>query len=214
MTLQELQRVKLAEVASGYQAKGYSVIVNPSAGETPSFVRDCAPDLIAVSDNDRVVVEVKAAPSIESERTIRIAEAVAANPPWRFELVTANPSAAPDVPAFGELVPLDGVRELFADAEVLVRQDHPEAAALIAWGPIEAVLRARAIAAGLDLERQSSSRLLTELYGTGAIEPALYQQLLTLMEFRNSVAHGFSPRGDVPNITQIVKDARKQQPAA
>lgn len=214
MTLEELQRKKLSEIASEYRAKGYSVIANPSAAETPSFVRDCAPDLIAISANDRVVVEVKAAPSIESDRTIRIAEAVARNPPWRFELVTANPSTAPDVPAFGDLVPADRVRELFADAELLVRQHHPEAAALVAWGAIEAVLRWRAVAAGLDLERQSSSRLLTELYGSGAIEPVLYQQLLALMEFRNAVAHGFSPRGEVPNIAEIVNDARKLQSAA
>jgi len=214
MTLEELQRRKLAETASEYRTKGYRVIVSPSADETPSFLHDCSPDLIAVSDDDRVVVEVKSAPAIESSRTVRIAEAVAANPPWRFELVTANPSAAPDVPAFGDLVPADRVRELFADAEVLVRQHHPEAAALVAWGAIEAVLRGRAIAAGLDLERQSSSSLLTELYGSGALEPALYQQLLALMEFRNAVAHGFRPRGAVPNIAAIVNDARKLQPAA
>ena len=84
MTLEELQRVKLSEIAAEYRANGYSVIVNPASDETPSFVRDCTPDLIAVSDDDRVVVEVKAAPSIESDRTIRLAEAVAANPPWRF----------------------------------------------------------------------------------------------------------------------------------
>jgi hypothetical protein len=214
MTLEELQRARLSEIASEYRAKGYTVIASPSAEQTPAFLRDCAPDLIAVSANDRVVVEVKATPSFESDRMIRIAEAVAENPPWRFELVTANPSAAPDVPAFGDLVSVDRVPELFADAELLLRQHHPEAAALVAWGAIEAVLRSRANAAGLDLERQSSARLLTELYGSGAIEPALYQQLLQLMEFRNAVAHGFRPRGEVPNIAEIVEDARKLQPAA
>ncbi len=214
MTLEQLQRKKLDEIASEYGAKGYAVTVHPSANETPSFLRDLRPDLIAVSDGDRVVVEVKAAPEIESDRTIRIAEAVAANPPWRFELVTANPSAAPDVPAFGDLVPAERVKELFADAEMLIRQHHPEAAALVAWGAIEAVLRWRALAAGLDLQRQSSSSLLTELYGSGAIDPGLYEQLLALMAFRNAVAHGFRPQGVLPNIAAIVEDARKLQPAA
>lgn len=214
MTLEQLQRRKLDEIASEYRAKGYGVIVDPAVDDTPAFLREWRPDLIAVSDTDRVVVEVKAAPEIESDRTIRIAEAVAANPPWRFELVTANPSAAPDVPVFGDLVPAERVKELFADAEMLVRQHHPEAAALVAWGAIEAVLRSRAIAAGLDLQRQSSSRLLTELYGSGAIDPALYKELLALMEFRNAVAHGFRPQGAVPNIAAIVEDARKLEPAA
>lgn len=213
MTLEQLQRKRLHEIASEYRAKGYSVTVEPSVDETPAFLREWRPDLIAVLEGDRVIVEVKPAPEIESERTIQLAEAVAANPPWRFELVTANPSAAPDVPAFGDLVPAKRVRELFADAEMLIREHHPEAAALVAWGAIEAVLRWRAIAAGLDLQRQSSSRLLTELYGTGAIDPALYDQLLALMEFRNAVAHGFEPR-TLPNIAEIVEDARKLQPAA
>jgi hypothetical protein len=214
MTLEQLQHKKLTEIASEYRAKGYAVTVNPSANETPEFLREWSPDVIAVSKGDRVVIEVKSAPDIESDRTIRIAEAVAANPPWRFELVTANPSAAPDVPAFGDLVPAERVRELFADVEMLIRQGHLEAAALVAWGAIEAVLRWRAVEAGLDLQRQSSSRLLTELYGSGAINPALYNQLLRLMEFRNAVAHGFRPRGAVPNIAAIVEDARKLQPAA
>jgi uncharacterized protein YutE (UPF0331/DUF86 family) len=213
MTLEQLQRKKLHEIASEYRAKGYSVTVQPSVDERPAFLSEWRPDLIAVSESDRVIVEVKAAPEIESERTIQLAEAVAANPPWRFELVTANPSAAPDVPAFGDLVPAERVRELFADAETLIREHHHEAAALVAWGAIEAVLRSRAIAAGLDLQRQSSSRLLTELYSTGAIHPALYNQLLVLMEFRNAVAHGFKPR-TLPNLAEIVEDARKLQPAA
>src|SRR4051794_30383676 len=101
MTLEELQRAKLTEIASEYRAKGYKVIPNPTTEDTPPFLSDCTPDLIAVSPTDRVVVEVKSSPAIESDRTVRIAEAVAANPPWRFELITANPSAAPDVPRFG-----------------------------------------------------------------------------------------------------------------
>ncbi|HEX3109195.1 MAG TPA: hypothetical protein VHU41_08875 [Thermoanaerobaculia bacterium] len=214
MTLEQLQTARLAEIASEYRSKGYTVIAHPSPNEAPSFLAGNLPDLIAISDEDRVVVDVKPSPAIESERTIKIAKAVAANPPWRYELVTANPSAAPDVPRFGELVAADRVREILAEAETLVGQDHIEAAALVAWGAIEAILRQRAVSAGLELERQSSARLLTELYGNGQIDPELYQRLIALMEFRNAVAHGFKPRGDAPDIAEIVNDARKLQTAA
>lgn len=214
MTLEQLQLVRLDQVAAEYRASGYKVVVHPSGDEVPTFLADDVPDLIATSGDDRVVIEVKASPEVESDRTVRIAEAVAANPPWRFELVTANPSAASDVPSFGELVPVERVKELFANVELLLQDHQLEAAALVAWGAIEAILRRHANVAGLDLERQSSSRLLTELYGLGEIDPLLYGRLLQLMEFRNAVAHGFRPRVPAPDIAGIVSEAGKLQPAA
>jgi REase_AHJR-like len=214
MTLEQLQLAKLNQVAAEYRANGYEVSIHPFGDGIPPFLAEDVPDMIATSGDDRVIIEVKASPEVESDRTVRIAEAVAANPPWRFELVTANPSAAADVPAFGELVPIERVKELFANVELLLEQQHLEAAALVAWGAIEAILRRHANVAGLDLERQSSSRLLTELYGLGEIDPLLYGRLLQLMEFRNAVAHGFRPRVPPPNIAEIVSEAGKLQPAA
>lgn len=214
MTLKQLQRARLAEIASEYRAKGYKVTIGPRPDELPAFLSAFAPDLIAISDADRVIVEVKPLPAIEAERTVQIADAVAANPPWRFQLVTANPIAAPDVPAFAEVAPPETVNEMLADAEQLLQTRHLDAAALVAWSAIEAILRGRAIRSGLELERQSSSALLTELYGLGEIEPPQYERLRRLMDFRNAVAHGFQPRSAAPDIAEIVKEARQMQSAA
>jgi hypothetical protein len=214
MTVEELVQAKLAETAAEYRARGYDVIVNPAAGDVPRFLSGAVPDLIAKSDSDSVVVEVKALPAIESDRIVRIADAVAANPPWRFELVSAIPVSAPDVPVMEDLASTDHVQRLLQESELLLQQNHPEAAALIAWSAIEAILRRRAAATGAELERQSSSRLLTELYSIGEIERALYDRLLRLLEFRNAIAHGFRPRSAAPDIAQIVNDARELQRAA
>lgn len=214
MTLDQLQQAKLVETASRYRAKGYKVIERPAPEAIPSFLDGITPDLVATTDSDYVIVEVKSSPAVESDRIVRIADAVAANPPWRFELVSANPVSAPDVPVFADLASSEHVQRFLEDAEMLLHQNHPEAAALITWSAIEAILRRRAITAGVDLERQSSSRLLTELFGMGEIERPLYDKLLRLMEFRNAVAHGFRPRVTVPDIAEIVKDARLLQRAA
>ena len=103
----------------------------------------------------------------------------------------------------GEVLREPVLRELFADVIVKAR-----------LSAIEAILRQRAIDSGVELERQSSSQLVTELYALGEIEPPLYDRLLRLMEFRNAVAHGFTPQAAPPDIAEIVRDARDLQSAA
>lgn len=213
MTPKILQHAKIIEIAAEYRSKGYDVRVNPTTDDTPAFLGNFTPDVIATSADDLVIVQVMASPDSTS-RAVEVANAVASNPPWRFELVAVSPQAAPDVPSFGDIVSDEHIESMLDDANVLIRQHHLEAAALVAWSAVEAILRRRAASEGLDLERASSSRLVPELYSLGLIEPALYTRLLKLMEFRNAVAHGFRPRNDAPDIESIVIDARKLRNAA
>ena len=79
--LDDLQARKLKEVATEYRRKGYSVVVKPRGKELPRFLSDLQIDLLAESDAERVVIEVKSGKELQdSPEMARIAERIEKKP--------------------------------------------------------------------------------------------------------------------------------------
>src|SRR5579872_5644807 len=75
--------------ARKYRKLGYTVVELPAEGELPSFLRGCAPDLIATSDDDKVVLEIKRAADLRGSNEIKeLAAVIDQQAGWRFELVS------------------------------------------------------------------------------------------------------------------------------
>src|SRR4051812_47401927 len=88
---------RIREIARDYMKRGYSVVFAPMPSELPVFLRRFRPDLVAKSDKESVVIEVKsttgnASQLIEYES---LAQAVSQHKGWRFELVLTNPVEQP-----------------------------------------------------------------------------------------------------------------------
>src|SRR5438045_6375472 len=129
MTVNELEQRKLAELLSEYERNGYNVHLHPAANELPAFLRDFAPDLVAISPNDHVVIEVNAAASAtDAEKIKSLAEAVDRESGWRLEVAFVSQPVAPDVPAQEQLVAADGINRLLKSAEELFVIGQIEAA--------------------------------------------------------------------------------------
>lgn len=214
MTTDEKVREKIELLAAEYRDKGYRVRIQPAEGDLPSFLAPFRPAIVATSERGNVVLEVMSARGFDGEHVQRLAEAIDPQPGWKFEVVLVNPLAAPDVPVEEELAAEDQVSRLIANAEILARQNQTEAAAMLAWSAVEAILRRRARSAAPELERQSSARVLKHLYSLGGLQPEIYEKLSQLMRFRNAVAHGFSPSGHAPSLPEILVDIRRLQDAA
>lgn len=214
MTLMELTQQRLDELAAEYRMKGYDVTLHPTGSDLPEAVRAFEPDLVATSSGDNVVIEVKASSSLDADRMQRLAEAIEATPGWRLEVVFVNQPVAPGIPAEESLAPEAQVDRLLSSAETLSADGEIEAAVMLAWSAVEIILRRSAQSAAPEFERQSSARVLKHLYSLGLIEPATYEKLLLLMQFRNAVAHGFEPRTEVPSIPDVVPAIRRLQHAA
>lgn len=213
MTVSEMKKHKIEELASEYRAKGYDVIVHPQRSQLPEFLRDFELDVIATSSKRNVAVLVTAATEFDGALVQELAETIEAQPPWKLEVVMVSHTVAPDVPAQEDLAAEEQVDRFLANAELLAAQNQTEAAALLAWSAVEAILRRRARAAAPEIERQSSARVLKHLYGLGRLQPDLYEKLLSLMQFRNAVAHGFAPRTDAPSLPDILTDIRRMKAA-
>jgi hypothetical protein len=209
-----MEEDRLAAVAMEYRRKGYDVRLEPAEDDLPDFLRGFAADVIAESPTDKVIVQVISHPRFNGEQARRLAEVVELNPGWRYEVAFVSPPVAPDVPGQEELADDAKVTRMLADAEALSREGHLEAAGLIAYSALEAILRRRAQSAAPQIERQSSGRVLNQFYELGTLNPETFEKLHQLMQFRNAVAHGFQPRNGAPSMPEMIEEIRQLQSAA
>src|SRR5688572_7547567 len=82
---------KVQQVATDYARKGYTVIVGPTKKELPPFVKNYQPDIIARSERDNVVIEVKTRSRFRTIEAIsEVAEVINKQKTWRFELIVVG----------------------------------------------------------------------------------------------------------------------------
>src|SRR5277367_4553486 len=80
-------------VAREYRKRGYEVVDQPRGDSLPPFLRGFAPDLIAMKDDDRAVVEIKTAEGLRGSNEIKeLAAVIEAHAGWRFELISLGRS--------------------------------------------------------------------------------------------------------------------------
>jgi hypothetical protein len=86
-----IERSTQRRVTRKYKTLGYEVLENPGPDLLPDFMQGVAPDIIARSSSDNVVIEVKGHASLKgSNDLVGIAERVSGHPDWRFELVVVD----------------------------------------------------------------------------------------------------------------------------
>lgn len=183
----QLERRRLLEVAREYRNRGYQVQIEPS--DPPAFLQDLTPDLVALSEDDNVVVEIVSRESIgHRERLERLAESVEAMSGWRFELVVTNPQKQPT-----QDISLAEAKSRLSQAGQLKEQGALAAALLVAWSAAEAVLRQGATREGVDNTQLTPVRLVKTLYSLGILTRGEYERLEDAAEARNAAAHGYDP---------------------
>ena len=206
MTLTDLKRTKLDEIAAEYRSRGYVVAYSGEA-ELPDFLREFTPDLTATGNGEHVVVAVRASPELRSEDLARLAKAISQRSDWRLDLAVVNPAASDEIPVYGELASEQVITDLLGNAEELRRDGQTEAAAMLVWSAAEAVLR-RMTRDESD-ERKASSYVLKSLYADGLLEPSMYTSLERMLEFRNAFAHGFGARLEPGIVDEVIADVRR-----
>ena len=181
----ELEHRRLLEIAREYEGKGYRVELEPLSF-SPAF-GEVRPDLVAISEEDSVVVEVVSKPSMKNrERLERLAKAVETMPGWRFELVVTNPKGQT-----AESISLTEIRTQLEQARHLERKAILIPALLGCWAAIEALLRHLAAFNGFEVERPTPLRLVKTLYSHGVLSRSDYEWLEEAVELRNAAVHGF-----------------------
>jgi hypothetical protein len=208
MTNAALHELLVQRVADEYRGKGYQVTVEPTPDALPPIVGDYRPDLVAVSPQESVVVEVKVkGDRSPSERFSELARRIGEEPGWRFALVIGDPTEAGQLPVEAASMTLDDV-ERSENAAGQIAAQSPTGAFLILWAAVEALLRMVAKRGQLPLERVPTSILIRDLYSAGELSAEDFEAAIDLQQVRNSVAHGFVT-GDVVAATGRLRQLLK-----
>jgi hypothetical protein len=164
--------------------------VNPPDSEVPAFLRDFQVDLLATSDAESVVVQVKSQPDLVAATDLSLLAArVNAQPKWRFELVVTNPKTHRFEIADPHLV-----WQRLGASRQLAGQGQAEAAFLLLWSATEAVLRMIAEREDVDVDRLPPAAIVKQLSILGLVDRDDYRTLDEAAQLRNALIHGFSSR--------------------
>jgi hypothetical protein len=176
---------------------GYRVQAQPNPTSLPFDLGGYRPDLLAVRDDEKLLVEVKgSALRLPIERYQRIAEDVSSHAGWRFVLVTPDDiSAVCTVPGSLHILTWDEIRKRASDADELIRSGQNDAALLLLWTAFEAAMRRQAQEIHIPVERLPISVLLKHLYSNGELSMNQYDRVMRYLQTRNQAVHGYEVEG-------------------
>lgn len=197
-------RERVSELIGEYESKGFFVEQQPRLKAFGAYT----PDFVATRGAEKIVVEVKYS-SGSREDDLRRADQlaqyaeIASKQGWQFEVVVIGPKR-PQKP-----MPENKVELRFTEAEKLLKNKHIEAALLIAWSALEAVLRRYAEKKRHTGPSQPAS-LIKNLYAEGLISEQAFRVLQRANIARGRLAHGMDvkpPSSDL--IREIIEIGRK-----
>ncbi len=191
LTAREQER--LQDVAREYREQGYDVIIAPSRDQLPAFLAPFRLDMIARNDHETVIVEVRTQESLtQSPELDAIAQAVEDREAWRFELVVTNPKDSKlRLNRAAILLDRPDIAYRLQEGRQLSEQEHGEAALLLTWTAIEALLRRLAQEENILLPQDNLMYLVKSLFSQGLLDKEQYQILQEGLEARNTIIHGY-----------------------
>lgn len=197
---------RIKEIAKDYESRGYSVVVNPNQSQLPNFLKGYEPDLIAQSELESVVVEVKSTKgNTEQLRQYEsLAKAISENKKWRFELVFTNPIEQTIEKTNATELSLDKIRQRINETKALIELNHFEAAFLLAWTTLEASIRLKLENKKTDSTTKPTLAVIKKVFSLGYINSHDYKKLERLNQRRNQLIHGFDNLIDKNSVEDLL----------
>ena len=202
-----LEKKRLNSVAREYRKQGYKVLPYPSETDLPSFLSGFQPDLIAYSDKENVVVEVKSKATLsKADYLPSLASAVNSQPGWRLDLIVTNPARQSVVEEEAEELSQPEIYARLESVRQLLSINQEDAATLLAWSAAEATLRLVARRQEIELEENQPLFVINQMYSLGALSRKDYQLLQEGMRVRNLIVHGFrAPESGAAVVRKLMK---------
>jgi hypothetical protein len=209
MTATLTEKDALERVAREYRDRGYVVVVEPQLNEIPEFLRNTRPDLIAFSEVENVLIEVKQTSQLrQSSDLAEFARLVEGQPGWRFELITiANlDSSAPKRWTVSDIL------ARLEEANSAAESGYYQAAFLLAYAASEAAVFAWADSISSNKLVRSPLRtaraIVRQMVIDGAIKQPAFAQFQRMEELRNALAHGVeSKEASIADVDALIEFA-------
>lgn len=177
------EREIVESAARRYRRAGYSVTEPATRDQVPPFLEGYVPDLIAETENDRVIIEIKNVRSLPGDNQLKaVAAMIEGQPGWRFELITAP---SPEEQASEETLDLlsDKIRQT-------AKGGQREAALIFSWSLVEQLLRDISTRAKLNSKEWSAQKTAYTLVTRGVLDHQDYDRIRNLLRWRNAILHG------------------------
>ena len=197
---------KRRQVAAGYTQQGYRVM-QPGAATTPSFLRDCQPDLIAEREDDHVVIEIKPTSALKGSNDLtELAARIAGQPGWRLELVALGKdgSDAAVLSTPGWLEQMLRRPDTFADSSLA------RFYVVYLFEVLDYLINGMAILNKIRVRGKSAQRVAHELAFAGVIEQDVLDRIEVSLVWRNNLmnrqASDRSPEDQAAEITALCRE--------
>lgn len=180
-------------VARRYKSLGYDVTERPAPDLLPEFLQGMTPDVVARSESDNVVIEVKMHASLKgSNDLVNLADRISEHPDWRFELVVLDDDEN------GRVVNGEAVFEQmlesasYASSMKMFNMAYVYLTAILG-GLAEEVAKGH----GVRVDHKSVEALMGDLGFKGVVTQDIVEESLAAFSVRNSIVHAFRERTDV-----------------
>lgn len=189
---EQLKQRRLRALSRQYERTGYRIIVHPDRAARPDFLARFAPDLLAYSVAENVVVNLEFREDlVGNDAFVALAAAIEAAPGWRFDLEIISLDEVPVVGKEATELGAGEIRERIAAARQLFSIGQEEAALLLTFTAVEATLRRLARGNAVDLDRPQVASLLSQLIWEGLIDREDYEFLRQALRYRNTIVQGY-----------------------
>jgi hypothetical protein len=188
-------------VAREYHKRGYEVVEQPRGDSLPPFLRGFVPDLIAMKDDDRAVVEIKTAEGLRGSNEIReLAAAIEAHAGWRFELISLGRRKDADLETLSE----SGLEHLLDAALTTYDTGQRDLSLIYLVSLLDELVRDAAMQHRIKGRDRSARAIIAELAFQGIIDGTTADVLDQAWDRRNAIVHGRS-EAESPTRDEIVR---------
>lgn len=188
-------------VAREYRKRGYDVVEQPRGDSLPSFLRGFAPDLIAMKDDDRAVVEIKTAESLRGSNEIKeLAAAIATHAEWRFELISLGTRKDATSTGLSE----DSLEHLLAASLTAYDAGQQDLSLIYLVSVLDELVRDAVMQHRIKGRDRSARSIIQELAFQGIIGGTTADVLDQAWNRRNAIVHG-RPEAESPSRAEILR---------
>jgi uncharacterized protein YutE (UPF0331/DUF86 family) len=168
------------------EEEGYAVYLHPSRPLVPPFLKEYAPDAIALRADKNLAIEIvlRQTPA-NKERVQRVAKLFEGQDKWELRVYWGSPTEPQNAL---QIQTPEAIKGRIAELRDLADKGHLEPALLLAWATFEAL--ARATLAREFGRPQSPGRIVEILAREGHITPTEADRLRQLSDKRNKLIHG------------------------
>lgn len=182
----------IEQLRRSYMSRGYTFIEQPTGTDSPDFLENFIPDAIALSNNDKVVLEIKSAKSSKSKNELVkfLALEVPKHEGWRFELVIESENDQnSDRNADSTFATIELEIEKI---QRLVKEKDMKLSVVAGWAILEALCRRLVFDDETTTPNRYKPRSVIEaLVSNGFVDDDEGSRLLEISHIRNRLVHGF-----------------------